>query len=198
MIRNPVELVCGAVRQYGISLPDSSSQEFYRIMDALHNYLWSLQMDILDPPNVAGWPAYYQLPDFYEIWINSTTLPSRGQFTDALVGGIRSQGGDAVYKLDPVVYVSGFSDPSDPFVLIDDIASDLLPPIKDVNPITPAQKDYLLYNVMGLVQNDEYEWTTIWNNALKNPPDQQSLNSVTNKLKGLFKFMMRMAEFQLI
>ena len=33
-----------------------------------------MQQDIGDPPNVAGWPAYYQVPMFYEIWINSSKV----------------------------------------------------------------------------------------------------------------------------
>lgn len=154
-------------------------------------------MDILDPPNVAGWGAYYQIPDFHEIWINTTTLPTRGRFTDNVLNGIRPQGSNTSYKLDPVAYAATLSDPGDPFKLVDYIAADLLPPIQNGASITAEQKEYLMYNVMELVKSDEYEWTANWNAARQNPPDDDALKVVTNKLKALLKFVMRMPEFQL-
>jgi uncharacterized protein (DUF1800 family) len=196
-IKNPVELTVGTVRQLGLPLPDSTSPEFVQLMDALRDNLWTLQMDILDPPNVAGWPAYHQMPDYHEIWINTTTLPTRGKFTDRVLNGIRPQGSNLSYKIDPVAYATTMSNPSDPFKLVDEITSDLLPPIEGGTAITPEQKNYLLYSVMGLVQNDEYEWTANWNNAQKNPPDSAALMTVTKTLKSLLRFVMRMAEFQL-
>ena len=155
-------------------------------------------MDILDPPNVAGWAAYYQIPDFHEIWINTTTLPTRGRFTDNVLNRIRPQGSNTSYKLDPVAYAATLSDPGDPFKLIDDITADFLPPIQSGVSITAEQKDYLMYSVMGLVKSDEYEWTTNWNAVLQNPTDQEALKVVTDKLKTLLRFVMRMPEFQLM
>ncbi|MBI2428048.1 MAG: DUF1800 domain-containing protein [Ignavibacteriales bacterium] len=196
-IKSPVDLVAGSVRQFGFPIPDSSNVEFTRLMDSFIDTTWRLQMDILDPPNVAGWSAYYQIPDFYEIWINTTTLPTRGRFTDSIVNGIRPRNSSASYKIDPVAYAATLSDPGNPFALIDDIANDLLPPIKNSASISPEQKEYLLYSVMGLVKSDEYEWTDNWIAAHQNPPVTTAVNLVTNKLKTVLKFMMRMAEFQL-
>ncbi|MEW5799461.1 MAG: DUF1800 domain-containing protein [Bacteroidota bacterium] len=197
IIKNPVDLVAGTVRQLPFPLPDTSDIEFTRLMDSLIDTTWRLQMDILDPPNVAGWPAYYQIPDFHEIWINTTTLPTRGRFTDTIVNGIRPRNSTASYKIDPVDYAATKSDPGDPFKLVDEIAVDLLPPIKNGLSITPDQKEYLMYSVMHLVKNDEYEWTNNWIAARQNPPVPASVTLVTNTLKSLLKFMMRMAEYQL-
>ena len=197
VIKNPVELVAGIIRQTAFPLPDPSADEFMQMMNSLEGICWELQMDILDPPNVAGWPAYHQVPDFHEIWINTTTLPTRGRFTDSVLNGIRPQGNSTSYKLDPVAYAATLSNPGDPFKLVDDIATDLLPPIQNGAAITADQKDYLIYSVMGLVKSDEYEWTAAWNNARQNPPDDNALKIVTNKLKTLLKFVMRMPEFQL-
>lgn len=196
-IKSPVDLVAGTVRQLGFPLPAPSDIESTRLMDSFIDSTWRLQMDILDPPNVAGWSAYYQIPDFHEIWINTTTLPTRGRFTDSVVNGIRPRNSTVSYKIDPVAYAATLSDPGDAFKLVDDIANDLLPPIKNGASITAEQKEYLMYSVMGLVKNDEYEWTDNWIAAHQNPPVTTAVNLVTSKLKTLLKFMMRMAEFQL-
>lgn len=197
IIKNPVDLVGGTVRQFGLPPPDASDIEFSRLMDSLTDTTWRLQMDILDPPNVAGWPAYHQIPDFHEIWINTTTLPTRGRFTDSIVNGIRPRNSAVSYKIDPVAYAATKSDPGDPFKLVDEIAVDLLPPIKSGLSIAPGQKEYLMYSVMHLVKNDEYEWTNNWNAARLDPPVAASVTFVANALKSLLKFMMRMAEYQL-
>jgi hypothetical protein len=42
-------------------------------------------------PNVAGWKAYYQAPQFGKLWINNLLLPKRHQFCKLMVeGGIFS------------------------------------------------------------------------------------------------------------
>ncbi len=197
VIKNPVEFAVGTARRLNLPLPGSADPEFVKVTDALRDTAWSLQMDLLEPPNVAGWPAYHQAPDYHEIWISTTALPTRGKFTDTVLNGIHPQGSTTTYKIDPVAYAAAMSNPSDPFKLVDEITSDLLPPIEGGAAITPEQKNYLLYNVMGLVQNDEYEWTANWNNAQKNPPDSTALTTVTKTLKSLLRFVMRMAEFQL-
>jgi uncharacterized protein (DUF1800 family) len=197
VIKNPSEAVAGMIRQIGFPIPDTSSSDFMNLMDRFRSTFADLQMDLLDPPNVAGWAAYHQEPDYHEIWINTTTLPTRGKFTDSLLTGFTPSGGGTSYKLDPVAYAATLSNPSDPFALVDDLAADLMPPIQNGTYITTDQKNYLIYNVLGLVQNDEYEWTTNWNAAQQSVPDTAALKLVTDKLKSLLKFMMRMPEFQL-
>jgi len=198
VIKNPAEIIAGTLRKFNFLLPDSSAPEFMQLMSSFVNTSRNLQMDLLDPPNVAGWPAYHQFPDFHEIWINTTTLPTRGKFTDSLLNGIRPSGSSTSYKLEPIAYAATLSNPGDPFTLVDDIAADLLPPIQNGAPVTSEQRDYLMYSVMGLVRSDEYEWTANWNAAVQNPPDENAVKEVTNKLKVLLRFVMRMPEFQLM
>jgi uncharacterized protein (DUF1800 family) len=197
MIKNPVDIAAGTVRRIGFPLPADTSSDFAAMMDRFINTTSDLQMDILEPPNVAGWPAYHQEPDFHEIWINTTTFPTRGKFTDSLLNGITPSGGGTSYKIDPVAYALSLSKPGDPFILIDDIAADLLPPIQNGASLTADQKNYLLYSVMGLVLNDEYEWTGNWGKATQPVPDSTAVKVVTTKLKSVLKFVMRMPEFQL-
>jgi uncharacterized protein (DUF1800 family) len=187
MIKNPIDFIVGTVRQLGITLPTLTDTSYYRPYNDLRTRAANLQMNLLDPPNVAGWEAYYQVPDFYELWIITSTLPLRGQFTDLLFTGVSG------LTLDRLVFAKTMGTPGDPFKLIADLA-DALCPI----PLTQSQKDYLMYNAMGLKLMDEYEWTSVWN-AYWAPGGQTTANK-NNALKSLdplLKFMFRMAEFQL-
>jgi hypothetical protein len=150
-----------------------------------------LEMNVLDPPSVAGWDAYYQVPDFYELWISTTTFPLRGQFTDLIFTGVGSGAGRLTF--DPIAFAKTMSSPADPFQLVNDLSTQLFP-----IPLTQTQKDYLMYNAMGLVVNGEGSWTTAWN-AYWAPGGQTTTNKnlVLKMLTPLLKFMFRMAEYQL-
>ncbi len=187
VIKNPIDFIVGTVRQLGITPPSMSDTSYYRPYNDLRSRAANLQLNLLDPPNVAGWEAYYQVPDFYELWISTTTLPLRGQFTDLLFTGVSG------LTLDRLAFAKTMGTPGDPFKLIADLADALFP-----IPLTQSQKDYLMYNAMGLKLMDEYEWTTVWN-AYWAPGGQTTANK-SNALKSLdplLKFMFRMAEFQL-
>ncbi len=188
-IKTPVDLVAGTIRQLFSELPDLSSWRNYPLADTLRNTAATLQMNLLDPPDVAGWKAFYQTPDFYKSWINTATLPVRGSYTDSLVNGIRPRNSSTTYRVDVLAYVQRFTAPGDPFKLVDDIIADLLP-----FDLTSNQKEYLLYHVMGLTHTAEYEWTQRWNEYVANPSNSQAL---TITLQALLKFVLRMAEYQL-
>lgn len=191
VIKNPIDFIVGAVRQTGITVPALTDPAYYLACGDLRSRASNLGMNVLNPPNVAGWEAYYQVPDFYELWISTTTLPLRGQFTDLLFTGIGS--GAARMVMDRIAFAKTMGMPSDPKALIDDLADALFP-----IPLTQAQKDYLMYNAMGLKLNDEYEWTTVWNTYwAPNGQTTTNRNNVLKMLDPLLKFMFRMAEFQL-
>ena len=69
LVKSPVELVVGAVRELGVNPQD------YRPMV---QKCAQLGQNLLVPPNVKGWPGYTE-------WINATTLIERRRFADQLV-----------------------------------------------------------------------------------------------------------------
>ena len=85
LIKSPVDVVVGMCREIAVKFPDTTD---YVSNYGLWNYLVTttsnMQQNIGDPPDVSGWKAYYQEPQFHEIWINSDTLPKRNQFTDTM------------------------------------------------------------------------------------------------------------------
>ena len=191
MIKNPVEFIVGTVRQTSIPLPAMTDPAYYLAFGDLRSRAATLEMNVLDPPNVAGWEAYYQVPDFYELWISTTTYPLRGQFTDLIFTGVGSGTGKLTF--DPIAFAKTMGTPADPFQLVNDLASQLFP-----IPITQIQRDYLMYNAMGLVVNGEGSWTTAWNAYwAAGGQTTTNKNNVLKMLTPLLKFMFRMAEYQL-
>jgi uncharacterized protein (DUF1800 family) len=68
LIKSPVDLVEGTLRQFGFEVPDVLP--FVFAMGQFGQVLFA-------PPNVKGWPGG-------ELWINATTLLRRKQFLDTL------------------------------------------------------------------------------------------------------------------
>ncbi|HYA20464.1 MAG TPA: DUF1800 domain-containing protein [Burkholderiales bacterium] len=68
LIKSPVELVVGTLRQFDFSVPDALPFAFAAAQ---------LGQNLFSPPNVKGWPGG-------EAWINSATLLARKQFLERL------------------------------------------------------------------------------------------------------------------
>ena len=191
VIKSPIELTLGMCRQFSFVFPDDTDYiREYAHWTYIRGQATTMQMDLINQPNVAGWPAYYQLPQFYEIWINSDTLPKRNKFTDTMMTTGHSSGGFKVVA-DAIAFASQFSSPGDPNALIDE-ASQLLFPIA----ITANQKTYLKSSILipGL---GDYEWTAEWGAYVGDPTDPVKKGAVNTRLKALFGFMLDMPEYQL-
>ena len=191
LIKSPIDLAVGALRGLEAPLPSPASQivAYYAMLASLGNTAGNLQMALMDAPNVAGWPAYYQSPDFHRLWINTLTLPARWAFTDSLVNGIRA--GGTTTALDLISMARRTSNPGDPRVLVGEFAEAVF-----ALELTANQKDYLVTSVLipGL---PDYEWSNYWSQYIGDPNNTQKRNAVVTRLNALMKFMMRMAEFQL-
>ncbi|MBZ5497018.1 MAG: DUF1800 domain-containing protein [Acidobacteriia bacterium] len=191
LIKNPIDLLPGAMSTLDIAVPSAKTQtsSYYTLMASLCNTASNLQMNLMDPPNVAGWPAYYQTPEYHRLWINTITLPARWAYTDSLVNGIRV--GSVTIAVDPLALATQVSNPADPNVLVSEIAG-IVFPIQ----LTANQISYLVSNVLipGL---PDYEWTAYWNTYIADPNNTQKRDPVVTRIKALLKFMMRMAEFEL-
>ncbi len=188
-IKNPMEVVAGTIRQLEVALPDPTANPiaYYSTLDSLRRTGAALQQDLLDPPNVAGWPAYYQTPQFSELWINTATFPGRNTFTNNVINGFRSGGVTTI--VDPITYAKLSSNPNDVNVLINDIVHHLF-----AIELTDNQKT-ILKNVL-LPGLPDYEWAIEWSTYMSNPTETNR-KTVASRLSALLKFMMAMPEYQL-
>ncbi len=156
----------------------------------MQGYAALLQQNIGDPPNVAGWAAFYQAPQFHEIWINADTYPRRNLFTDTMIGPGYSRSGKKIV-IDPVAFTKKLSNPSDPNILMND-ALRILFRID----LSAASKTALKNQILLSNQAQDYYWTNAWT-AYINNPITANYQVVYTRLRDLYKYLMDLAEYQL-
>ena len=190
MIKHPIDFIVSAFKSFDVPFPDNPLQA-YRLRLGLFNFSALLQMEIFRHPSVAGWKAFYQAPAFYQIWINSTTLPLRKVIVDVLtVAGIEVRGSEPV-KMDLFHVVDNLQNPFDPNDMIYELAALMFPkPISD-NQLTNL-KSVL---IPGL---PDFEWTEEYALYRDNPEDEEIKRTVETRLIILFNTMMNMPEYHLI
>lgn len=188
MIKNPMDFIYSAMKGLKMNFSD----------DAIQRYSFNLQFSyVLEPlemvpfymPSVAGWPAYYQEPSYYRIWINSVTLPLRQNITDGVAWSGFNVGG-FINEIDALQLVNDLEDPYYPDKVIEEFALLLFP-----NGVTENQVEFLKDAlIFGL---PDFEWTTEYANYIANPSDQALANAVGIKVKNLLATMMKLSEFYL-
>jgi len=175
-IKNPYDIIAGTLREFSANIPAYTDwQNGYPLFDSIYSKAAEMQQVLYQPPDVSGWPSYHQEPMFYELWVNSNSLPKRAGYTDNLVE-------------DSVIDVRAFANyslaPADPNQLVSDVTALLLR-----YPLSSNSKNYVKNRFLLNNTNDDTVWTNAWNsnnNAIIIP----SLNE-------MFKFIMNLPEFHL-
>ncbi len=191
VIKNPIDLVIGTFRV--LPVPDATAPTVQKqnwVNRTLRRTAATMQMDLMNPPNVAGWPAYWQEPVYHEMWINADTLQKRVKLVqDLSTDGFQMDEAYGKALIDVMEFFKHVSDPSDPNALITETARLLFPV-----PLTDAQRTQL--NDVLLPGLPDYEWTVEWNAWVDNPTDANR-KLIEDKLRALLRFMLAMPEYQL-
>jgi uncharacterized protein (DUF1800 family) len=196
IIKSPVDFAVGLCREYSIPFPaEDSYVDQYGFWLNIQQTASQMQQNIGDPPNVAGWPAYYQEPMYDKSWISSDTLPKRTAFTDRMVNNGFARNGKKIL-IDPVVFTKQVSAPGDPNKLIDELAALLYAVELPVEEKQYMKTGILLQGLQGMA-SDHY-WTDAWQKLQDKPDDAANTRNVTNKLKNLLKYMMSLPQYQLM
>ncbi len=191
-IKSPVDLVVGLCREFEIAFqPASDYATNYGMYNYLVSWVSNMQQNMGDPPDVSGWKAYYQAPQFYEIWINSDTLPKRNQFTDTMIVSGYTLSAKKI-QIDGVAFAQSFASPGDPNKLIDDVVKFLL----RVD-ISAASKKQIKTDILLGGQSTDSYWTDAWNLFITTPTNTSNATIVKNRLRDLIKYFMDLSEYQL-
>jgi uncharacterized protein (DUF1800 family) len=193
LIKSPVDQVIGCLREFNVVFPNASSDyvDAYAMWNYIRNWCVTMGQDVGDPPSVSGWPAYYQEPQFHELWINSDTLPKRSRFTDTMITTGYTRVGKKIF-IDAVAFAKTLSNPSDPNTLIDDSLAILYRV-----PLSASAKETVKQQILLSNQTQDYYWTNAWNAYIASPNDTANFNIVNNRLKSLYQYFMNLAEYQL-
>ena len=188
MIKNPIDFIINHLVQFEVPWPDDILNA-YQIWARLASLFEQFGMNYYEPPNVAGWKAYYQEPLFYRTWISAATLPLRQGFTNVIVSG-QAEVMDRRITMDTLYLIGQIEGSENPNTLISELAAFLFP-----NPLTEAQYAFLKEVLIpGL---PDFEWTIEYNRYLSDPENEEIKRSVDVKLRSLLATMLTMPEYYL-
>jgi uncharacterized protein (DUF1800 family) len=198
MIKSPLELSLQALTFFNITIPSAVTQNSLHYTTfwasaVIDRMLALANLNIFYPQDVAGYAAYHQEPDYNRQWFSSSTVIARYKLPQMLLTGKRVIGNSPTssigIKLDiaPWVKTSGvISVPEDPYVLVQDLLSYMLP-----EEVSPERFDYFYLQVFldNLPPND---WTYEWNNYLAT----NNATEVKIALERLISYIMFSPEYQ--
>ncbi len=188
MVNHPIDFVFKIFNSLEIALPDDILVK-YRIWVDIYRLIRTLDMSMLEHPSVAGWKAFYQGPQYYDVWINSVSLPLREKIVSQLLDGVMVA--QQSVKVDTLAVISKLSNAGDPNDLITDLVNVLFP-----FAISAGQIDFLKdILIPGL---PDFEWTVEYSEYLSDPTDESKRSAIENKLKSLFGAILKMPENYLI
>lgn len=187
-IKSPADFVVNLVRQFSLDAPDNLLDK-YRTWRLYFQGIELIQMELLNPPSVAGWKAYYQDPAYNRIWINSVTLPIRLSYTDVF-STIGLGVGDRKLQIDVFGLLSELPDALDPNEMIRDLAWPIFPV-----PLTDGQVDFLKEVLIPGLPDEE--WTIEYSAYLNNPGNAAIKAAVELKLRLMMRTMLSFAEYHL-
>ena len=193
-IKSPLDLIVGTLRNFNYVLPDPLKERTK--YDAATNYFYARtreqQMDIIDQPSVFGWRPYYDT-DFYEIWINSTTLALRGGLTDYIVKGATGINLDINTLSLPTLtsLPQVLTDPLSVYTMVRELTDSLLE-----FPLTDDQIKYIAEQPL-MAGSPYYEWMEIWNAYVKAPTDAMKKSAAKTRLDRMTTYILRLAEYQM-
>ncbi len=198
VIKSPVDYLIGLNRELNVVFPASADyvaqyNAWYAIL-ANGNGLSAQGQNIGDPPNVAGWQAYYQAPLYHEFWVNTDSFPKRLRFTDQLLtpGGF-GLGVGKKFAINPVTFTDSLGTlAQDPNTLVDSVL-ELLYRV----PVSSNFRAYLKTTILLDTQASDHYWTDAWAAYKAAPTNAMVLNIVTTRLTKFYKFLLDSPEYQL-
>lgn len=195
LIKSPLQLLSEICSMFSLEYPnpETSATEYYRdfFLRFVHNaYFKASGMEFYNPDSVAGYPAYYQEPNFDRNWFSSNTLIGRYKLIESLIDGKNTITGGQIYaQIDTVTFVKNKIDnASDANLLIAEIANLLYPETIDTSRINYF-KSFLIDEGF-----EDFYWTGIWLQYINDNDD----TTVKTRLNALIIAMVNAAEFQLM
>lgn len=192
MIKSPVDVLLGFWRMAGIEygVPDD---DLLTIAFVHRSMFWSMStwgQSLVNPPNVAGFPAYYQVPNYDKAWISTNTIVRRISYTDSfLYWGFWSK--FIVPKFNLLEFLKSLDNPDDPNKLIEEI-EELNLGMKLSDTVRTSLKSVLL---SGL--DEDFYWTNAWNNFIADESNDEAKNIVYSRARNFCHRLFQLAEFQL-
>jgi uncharacterized protein (DUF1800 family) len=185
MFKSPVDFFAGIARELNFEI-QSNLEGWFLISEAIKD----IGQELGNPPNVAGWPAYYEFPSFDRNWVNSEYLSQRNGFKDFTFEGFNKK--DAPYiVVDLLKFARLVPYPADAKTLVDDT-------LKFLCIIEPGagQKSYLeeILNNKGIGNT----WEELWHAHQNRAGDEKLKEELRSRLRKMFDVILIMPEYQIM
>lgn len=193
VLKNPVDHLVGAWR--ALEMQYDNPSDIYMLARTHLSIQWGLAgmgMEIADPPSVAGWPAYYQAPQFDKSWITTDTITSRALRVDSMLFWGFWVTPELQIKADLISFISQFDNPELPGPMLEQAAHLLLGLPLSVEAIGNIKA------VLLTGQTADFYWTAAWNDYINDPTNDEFKLIVETRLKIAFQSMLQLGEFQLM
>jgi uncharacterized protein (DUF1800 family) len=197
MIKSPLELNYQTMSFFGMPIPDPAlnTQVYFQIFERgmLQRAFTTANLPLFFASDVAGYPAYYQDPDFSHQWFNSSTIISRYKMGEMFLSGLLTIGNTPTQQLGTKINIATWvknsgviSNPLDSQVLVEDLLKYLLP-----EEVDSTRFDYFHIQVF-LDELPPADWTYEWQNYL----NTNDATEVTIALERLIKAILYSQEYQ--
>lgn len=196
IVKSPLDNVLHTMSLLNISTPDPIAdstnhyENFWR-MSVKNVILEKADMDIFQPSNVAGYPAYYDEILAHRAWFNSSTIIARYKIPEMLLTGdsILSWHDLGGVIFNPVSFVeNSVGDPSSATNMVSELAQMLFSEMPSPGRLNSFFVPQLLGNM------DEMAWTDAWSDY-KNSGDE---SMVKPALDSLFTALLYSQEYQVM
>jgi len=206
MIKSPVEFMFGFYKEFDLNLfntttggdipkrySDPLTSNFYKFK----NLQWEMSnigLNFTNPPNVSGWPAYYQAPVYDLFWINSDTITKRSNSGNAIAKwGLYLGSGDVKgnihIQIDKIKFVSSLKSPDNIDLVIDETVERIMSA-----PISAKAKARIKSSVLG--GNAASYYTQLYQSHMSKPTEE-TRSTLSNRLENLFGALFQMGEVHL-
>jgi uncharacterized protein (DUF1800 family) len=197
IIKSPLELAYHSLSFFNLTPPDAAAQPganyLFHERGLAQRMLGLANYNPFLPSDVAGYPGFYQDPDYSRAWFNSSTIIARYKVPAMLLSGKLTIGSSVNQplgvKLDiaPWIKNSGvITDAEDPYVLVQDLLTYMLPEAIDTDRFN------YFYITVFLDNLPPADWTYEWQNYL----DTGDQTEVKIALERLITAIMYSPEYQ--
>lgn len=199
MVKSPADLVIGDIRMFGFPLPDTALNE--ADLQVHLEFYWLVSyagQTLAEPPNVAGWPAYYLHPAYDRLWLDTATFPARNNALLSVIYSTIETPSDTVlpasadlsFRTDLVAFTQELQNPANPNALIDQLVE-----LMYVHPISPAVKQQLKQAYLLFGQTNDIYWSDAYELYVADPnTTSMTAQLVPDILRWLVGDMQKAAE----
>ena len=192
MFKTPMDFLLGIVRSFDPHFSDMAKMDRDKLWNALRilsKMSALLGQNIGDPPNVAGWPAYYEYPSFDKFWINSEFLSVRNKIVRILAYPSQS---DQPIQLDFINFASRLPKPGDAMALLTDslkLLCCIQPGVSQVN---------YMKGLLDAEKAGGQKWADLWRQYQSNPSVVEVKDEITARLQRIYVMIFMFPEFQIM